>query len=88
VFYSLDVGLPPFAGLNPGVGKVGEQVGILGQGFTGSTGVTFNGLAASYTVESDTFLEAVVPASATSGLVTVTTPSGKLTSKEQFIVLP
>ena len=88
VFYSLDLGLPPFAGLNPRAGRVGKKTGILGQGFTGATAVSFNGTAASYSVESDTFLEAVVPSGATSGLVTVTSPSGTLTSKQQFIVLP
>jgi hypothetical protein len=40
------------------------------------------------TIISDTYLTAVVPASGTTGTVTVTTPSGTLNSKQIFKVLP
>src|SRR5262249_36490552 len=68
--------------------KVGHGVKILGQGFTGATAVSFNGTSASFVVVSDTFIQAVVPAHATSGLLTVTTPSGTLTSNRTFLVKP
>jgi len=86
--YSLDVGLPPFVSLLPNWGKVGTSRGILGQGFTGTTAVSFNGIPASFTVVSDTFLKTTVPAGATTGAVSVTTPSGTLSSKVPFGVLP
>ncbi len=62
--------------------------GILGQGLTGTTSVTFNGVAAtSFKVGSDTFMTAVVPSGATTGPVVVTTPGGTLTSNVSFRVL-
>ncbi|MGB7584278.1 MAG: IPT/TIG domain-containing protein, partial [Terriglobales bacterium] len=61
--------------------------GILGQGFTGTSSVMLNGTPASFTVVSDTFIRATVPAGATTGYVTVTTPSGVLTSNVPFRVI-
>jgi len=86
--FSFDVGLAPFVGLLPASGKVGKTIGILGQGFTGTTAVAFNGTAATFHVVSDTSLTATVPNLATTGSVTVTTPSGMLTSNRQFVVTP
>jgi uncharacterized repeat protein (TIGR03803 family) len=88
VVYSFDLQLSPFAGLVPIAGKVGQTGGILGQGFTGTAAVSFNGVPAAYTVLSDTYLKATVPAGATTGYVTVTTPSGTLTSNVPFQVIP
>jgi uncharacterized protein (TIGR03437 family) len=50
----------------------------------GLTKVTFNGVAASFTVASDTEIKAVVPDGATTGSVQVVTPSGTLTSNVRF----
>ncbi|HTA22347.1 MAG TPA: choice-of-anchor tandem repeat GloVer-containing protein [Terriglobales bacterium] len=86
--FSLDMGLGPFVGLVSTAGKVGQTGGILGQGFTGTTSVSLNGIPASFTVVSDTFINATVPAGATTGYVTVATPSGTLTSNVPFRVLP
>ncbi len=84
-----DPNLKPFVGVLPSVGTIGTKVGILGQGFTGTTGVSFNGASASFTVMSDTFLTLVtVPSAATTGIVTVVTPGSTLTSNKIFIVLP
>jgi uncharacterized repeat protein (TIGR03803 family) len=85
-FYSWDAGLPPFVSLAPTSGKAGKIVETLGQGFTGTTGVSFNGVAASFNVVSDTYLTATVPSGSTTGFVTVTTPSGKLKSNRKFRV--
>ncbi len=86
--FSLDVGLAPFIALVNRQGRVGSIAQILGQGFTGSTSVTFHGVAASsFHVLSDTYMTAVVPSGATSGPVAVTTPNSTLTSNRNFRVL-
>ena len=87
-FYSLNMGLKPFARLVSTSGKVGSSVEILGQGFTGTTHVSFGGTAATFTVSSGTYLTAKVPAGARTGSVIVTTPGGKLTSSQSFHVTP
>jgi uncharacterized repeat protein (TIGR03803 family) len=86
--YSLDVGLGPFVTFVRGYGKAGQTATILGQGFTGTTDVSFNGTAANFTVISDTYLKAVVPSGATTGAVTVAAPNGMLTSNVPFRVQP
>lgn len=86
--FSLDMGLDPFVTFVRRAARVGRQVKILGQGFEGTTDVSFNGTSATFTVKSQTLLEATVPSGATSGPVTVTTPSGNLTSNVAFIVIP
>jgi len=88
VVYSLDLGLPPFVRLVSPSGKVGQTGGILGQGFTGATNVFLNGTSAAFTIMSDTYLTATVPPGATTGFVTVVTPSGTLTSNQEFQVRP
>jgi hypothetical protein len=85
--FSLGVGLGEFVGLQNNAGTVGQVVRILGQGLTGSTAVSFNGTdATTFTVVSDTYVTAVVPAGATTGNITVTTPGGTLTSNRKFWV--
>ena len=86
--YNLKAGLGPFVSLVQSQGKTGSTAQILGQGLTGTTSVTFNGVpAASFTVVRDTFLTAVVPSGATTGKVVVTTPGGALTSNVSFRVV-
>ncbi len=87
-FYGLKANLSPYAALLPTSGKVGKSIGILGQGFNGTTGVSFNGTAAKFKISSDTFLTATIPAGATSGIVTVAISSGNLKSKQTFRVIP
>jgi uncharacterized repeat protein (TIGR03803 family) len=85
--YSLDMGLGPFIAFVLPTGKVGQSAQILGQGLTGASAVSFNGLAAaSFHVDSDTSMTAVVPAGATTGPVVVTTSTGTLTSNQSFRV--
>jgi uncharacterized repeat protein (TIGR03803 family) len=87
-FYSLDDKLPAFVSLVSTSGKVGDSIQILGQGFNGTTNVSFNGKAASFKVVSATYLTATVPSGASRGLVTVKTPSGTLTSNHVFVATP
>jgi hypothetical protein len=67
---------------------VGSKVFILGSDLTGASSVVFNGKAATFTVVLKTELKTTVPAGATTGYVTVTTPSGTLTSNVPFRVIP
>jgi len=67
VFYSFDVGFKPLVNLVTWSTKVGKTVEILGQGFTGTTKVSFNGVSAPFTNVSDTYMTATVPAGATTG---------------------
>lgn len=71
----------------PIAAKVGRCIIIVGNNLTGSTSVTFNGTAATFTVESDTYITVTVPADATTGTVSVTTPTGTLNSNPVFQVL-
>jgi len=86
--FGISTGLGPFVSFIGSSGKVGQVVTILGQGFTGTTSVSFHGISAQFTVKSDTFIAAAVPARATTGFVKVTTPGGTLTSNVRFRVLP
>ncbi|MBZ5626967.1 MAG: phospholipase, partial [Acidobacteriia bacterium] len=78
----------PFVKLVLSSGKVGTTAQILGAGFNSTTKVKFNGTSATFTVVSDTYLTAKVPAGATTGAVTVTTSAGTLTSSTTFRVIP
>ncbi|MEI4884163.1 IPT/TIG domain-containing protein, partial [Klebsiella pneumoniae] len=53
------------------------MVVIVGSGFTGATGVTFGGMAASFVVNSDTSITATAPSSQSAfANIQVTTPTG------------
>ncbi len=86
--FTFSLGLPPFVSLNPGAGPVGQKVQMLGQGFTGTTAVSFNGTPAIFEVISDGVLKTTVPAGAQTGRVEVMTSSGELKSKRAFVVTP
>ena len=87
--FSVGVGLGRFVAFVRAFGKVGQTGGMLGQGFTGTTSVMLNGIPANFKVVSDTYIRATVPSGAnTTGYVTVTTPSGVLTSNVPFYVVP
>ena len=86
--FSVSVGLGPFVSFLPAARPAGGVVEILGQGFTGATGVSFNGTPASFTVLSNTYLKATVPAGATTGKITVTEPGSTLKSNKIFYVTP
>ena len=86
VFYSLGTSLKPYIILQFPRGKVGTSIGIFGMGLIGTTGVSFNGVAANFTVLSDTYMTATIPTGATKGYVTVTTPAGTLKSAVKLTV--
>ncbi len=69
-------------------GKVGKTIDILGQGLTGATAVSFDGVAATFNNVSETYMTATVPAGALTGTVTVTTFTGSLKSNHIFRVTP
>ena len=87
-FYSLDLSLAPFVTFMPAARGIGKRVEVFGQGFAGTSAVSLNGTAAKFTVVSDTYLVAIVPNGATSGFITVNTPSGTLKSNKKFLVRP
>jgi uncharacterized repeat protein (TIGR03803 family) len=84
--FSLALGLGPFVETNPTSGKVGTAVTILGNNLTGATSVTFNGKAATFKAVSSTEITTTVPTGATTGKVSVKTPSRTLTSNVNFRV--
>lgn len=84
--FKLSEGLAPLVETVPVAGNVGQSVIILGNALKGSTSVTFNGKAASFTVVSNSEIKATVPSGATTGTVSVVTPTGTLNSNPQFVV--
>jgi uncharacterized repeat protein (TIGR03803 family) len=86
--FSLSVGLKPFVEMLPTFGEVGKVIRILGTDLNGATSVSFNGTAAGPIIVSNTEITATVPAGATTGFVTVTTPTRTLKSNVNFQVRP
>jgi uncharacterized repeat protein (TIGR03803 family) len=86
--FSLQVGLGPFVETLPTSATVGAAVKILGTSLTGATSVTFNDVAASFTVVSGSEISTTVPSGATTGTVQVVTAGGTLSSNVPFQVLP
>ena len=86
--FRISLGLAPFVKTVQNAGKAGASVVILGNNLTGSTGVTFNGTSATFSVISDTEIKATVPAGAATGNIQVVTPGTTLTSNVAFVVLP
>jgi len=83
--FSISVGLASFVETRPTSGRVGARVDVLGTDLVGATAVSFNGTPATFT-GSDSVIHTTVPAGATTGTVTVTTPSGTLSSNVEFRV--
>src|SRR5205823_4256969 len=79
--------IPTISSFTPTSGKVGASVTIAGKNFGGAIAVKFNGVKASFTVNSPLKITTKVPPSATTGKVTVTTAGGTATSGGNFTVL-
>jgi hypothetical protein len=80
--------LPTILSFSPYFGKPGTNVTIVGANLIGTTAVSFNGATASFSGVTANQLTATVPAAATSGPITVTTPSGAATSVTNFFLPP
>ena len=78
---------PQITGFTPTSGQPGTSVTISGSAFTSATQVTFNGVAATFTVDSYSQITATVPPAATSGPLAVTTTWGTGTSTDSFTVV-
>jgi uncharacterized repeat protein (TIGR01451 family) len=83
-------GQPPVApgsiSFSPASGMAGTGVTVTGANLDSTTNVTLNGTSASYTITATNQLTAIVPASATSGPITVKTLGGTATSSSSFTV--
>jgi hypothetical protein len=78
---------PPALGqFSPSSGAAGSKVTLTGAHFVGATAVAFNGTPASFQIMSVTSIRATVPAGATSGPISVTSPAGTSTAKSAFTV--
>jgi uncharacterized repeat protein (TIGR03803 family) len=87
--YSFEAGLKPF--VSPFVfasGRVGDTISILGDGFLSASSVKFGLGSVPFTVVTDHFITATIDTGATTGVITVTEPGGKLTSPHSFAVIP
>jgi len=78
---------PSISSFTPASGPAGTTVTINGSNLNGTTTVAFNGVAASFTNVSSSQVRATVPASATDGPISVTTPGGVATSATDFDVI-
>jgi len=79
--------VPTITNFTPTSGMAAASVTITGTNFTGATSVKFNGTTATFTVGSATSITTTVPAGATTGTLSVTTPAGTATSAGSFTVL-
>jgi hypothetical protein len=77
---------PTISNFSPSSGNVGTSVTINGNNFTGANAVRFNGVSANYSFVNDDRVIATVPSGATTGRISVTTPSGTATSGSNFTV--
>jgi hypothetical protein len=81
------VSAPAITSFTPASGPAGTTVTLTGTDFTGATAVMLNGVAvAGFTVVDAATSTFEVPAGATSGFITVTTPGGSATSPGTFTV--
>ncbi len=80
---------PVISSFMPPQGPYGTEVTIAGSNFTGASEVKFNDVAAGgFTIVSETEIRATVPARASTGKISVTTPGGTATSTADFVVTP
>jgi uncharacterized repeat protein (TIGR03803 family) len=89
--FVLDAGLPPPKPLvslfAPQSGPVGRQILLWGRGLLGATSISFNGAAATaFKVASNQGIWVNVPAGATTGTISVTTPNGTYITTQSFTV--
>ncbi len=76
---------PIIDGFTPGIGGPGTFVQIRGVNFTNAASVKFNGVNAPFSAPAESQINAQVPAAATTGKISVTTPAGTATSTNDFV---
>jgi serine protease len=74
------------SGFSPNCGPAGTSVLIDGSNFSDVNAVQFNGTSATFSILTNTSINATVPAEATTGPISVTTPDGTTTSATSFVV--
>jgi cytochrome c peroxidase len=80
------ISFSPFA---PTFGPVGTSVTITDTAFAGATAVSFNGVAAAFTVSPSGTITTTVPAGATTGPISITTPAnGAIVTTTRFTITP
>lgn len=82
---------PIITGISPTSGKVGTHVVITGSHFSAPSAITsvlFDGTSASFTIDSDTQLTAIVPVGAHTGPITISNCPGSATSQTFTILKP
>lgn len=78
--------IPTISSFSPSAGPVGTSVVITGMSLSQATVVTIGGVKATFTINSDTQVSAVVPAGAITGKVKITTKGGAAASATNFTV--
>lgn len=76
---------PTITSFAPSTIHAGGTVTLTGSHFVGASKVQFNGVTATFTVVSDTSIQATVPAALAAGTITVTTPGGTGTSSAYIV---
>jgi len=80
------VGKPTITSLTPSIGPIGKKVSISGTFFDEAIKVKFGAGEAIFDKKNAALIEATVPATATTGKVTVTTPGGEAVSSVDYVV--
>lgn len=73
--------------VSPNSGKSGDSIELFGKGLANPTSLTFNGVAATVTTSTSTYIKTTVPTGANTGLIHVVTPLGQADSPSAFTVL-
>jgi hypothetical protein len=84
--FNVIVGGPVISSFSPTTGLTGTAVQINGSNFNGTTAVKFNGVTATFSIQNDGRINTTVPASATTGKISVTNAAGTTTSSTDFTV--
>lgn len=81
--------LPPvITDFSPTNGIAGSTVTLTGTNFTNAASIDFNGVSASFTVDDNNQITAIVPSLASSGPVRITNLAGTNSSSDSFFVPP
>ncbi len=79
---------PTISNFTPNCGTAGTSVTITGTNLSGATNVSFNGTAGTITGNTATQLVVTAPAGVTAGLISITTPTGSVSSASNFNLKP